>query len=304
MDEMRQLALFSTDNPTIEEAFSVFCLVYMPERQFAQTTRRGYRYDLLEWLSHAGGTQVKRLSIRSIKRYLAYLGTRGLKDATRERKVAALTTFLRFLEEQGLLPNDFSSSLVWPRVERGEQRPLSPVQYTAILREAAANQRDLAMFATLLQTGLRLSELTAITVESITLPPEPSQDPITGYGVLRLRRKGGRVTELVVNYKAVRAIQAYLAVRPHSLHSTLFLNKYGKPLSNTSVEKAFKYAYAAGIPWAHVDNLRTTHIIEHLSRKTDRETVQGNAGLTKHQTNSYVQYVKEAQIKAMQENAL
>ena len=32
----------------------------------------------------------------------------------------ALKTFLRFLEEQHVLPKDLSSSLVWPRVIRDE----------------------------------------------------------------------------------------------------------------------------------------------------------------------------------------
>ncbi len=120
-----------------------------------------------------------------------------------------------------------------------------------------------------------------------------------------MERKGKRLSELVLNYKACRAIQAYLAVRPNALFTTLFLNKYGKPLTIRSVQKAFKkYAIAAGIPWAHVESLRTTHIIEHLARKTDIQIVQDNAGQTRAVTNSYAQFVKEAQIRAMQEHAL
>jgi site-specific recombinase XerC len=113
------------------------------------------------------------------------------------------------------------------------------------------------------------------------------------------------LSELVVNYKAARAIQAYLEARPDSPSQALFLNKFGKPLGNRSVEKAFKkYATLAGIPWAHVESLRTTHITEHLVRKTESTIVQEHAGLTQRQTNHYVQFVKEEQIKAMQEHAL
>ena len=188
---------------------------------------------------------------------------------------------------------------------RDEPRPLSPAQYTAILREASTKTRDLVMFETLLQTGIRLSELTALALESITLPAQRSQDPVTGYGLLRVHRKGGRLSELVLNYKASRAIKAYLTVRPNAPFPTLFLNKYGKPLSNRSVEKAFKkYATRFDIPWAHVESLRTTHITEHLARKTESTIVQEHAGLTKRQMHSYTQFVSEAQIRAMQEHAL
>ena len=128
---------------------------------------------------------------------------------------------------------------------------------------------------------------------------------MNGYGLLRVHRKGGWVQELVLNYKASRAIKAYLTVRPNAPFPTLFLNKYGKPLSNRSVQKAFKkYATRSGIPWAHVESLRTTHITEHLARKTDCTIVQDNAGMRQRQMNSYVQSVKEEQIRAMQEYAL
>src|SRR5260221_3870905 len=243
-----QVSSFSSDNPTLEEAFQAFCTVYMPSRNFTQQTRRDYRYDLTEWLGQVAVTSVKSISTLSIQRYVSHLDERGLKGATRHRKIAAIKPFLRFLEEQHVLHKDFSSTLVWPRVERDEPRPLSPSQYTALLREAATNQRDLAMFETLLQTGIRLSELTGLHVDDITLPTKPSPDPITGYGLLRVKRKGKGIQELILNYKAARAIKAYLKERRTTHFPQLFLNKYGKPLTNRSVQKALKkYARAAGI---------------------------------------------------------
>lgn len=305
MEAVVQPSVLLSDNPTVEEALSVFCEVYIVERHFAEATKRGYRYDLSEWMKHLAEQRVKRLNIRVLQRYVSHLSERGLRDSTCERKIAALTTFLRFLEEQGVPPTALSSSLVWPKVERKEPRPLSPTQYRAILNEAATNPRDLAMLETMLQTGIRLHELTAITLENITLPDYPIIDPITGYGVLRIKRKKGRLAEIVVNYKAARAIQAYLAVRPVTATNALFLNKFGKGISNRGVEKAFKhYAFAAGIPWAHVESLRTTHIVEHLARKTDTQIVAGNAGLSEQQATHYAQFVKKEHIKAMQENAL
>ncbi len=164
----------------LEEAFSAFCQVYMPAHDFTQVTRRDYRYDLAEWVAHVTVPHVKALSTVSIQHYHSQLDAKGLQATTRHRKIAAIKALLQFLEEQVVLPKDLSSSLVWPKVERGEPRPLRPAQYTALLREAVVSPRDLAMFATLLQTGIRLSEQTGLTFESITLPAEPSQDPITG----------------------------------------------------------------------------------------------------------------------------
>jgi site-specific recombinase XerD len=263
-------------------------------------------YKLQEWLATNPFLYVSHLSTQSIHEYLSALDHRGLAGTTRHRKVAAIKTFLRYLEREGLLPPDFSSSLVWPEVARDEPRALSPQEYTALLREAGHNPRDAAMFEVLLQTGIRLSELTALTLDDLTLPAKPSLDPINGYGLLRVKRKGRRLQELILNYKACRALKAYLRTRPDSPYEAVFLTKYASPITNRSVQKAFKkYAVAAGLPGAHIHTLRTTHITQHIARGTDIKTTQGNAGhASLATTNFYARYVKEAQIRAMQENAL
>ncbi len=304
---MTQLDFVTTKHLTVAEAFQSFCEIEMPARNFSMQTRRGYTYDLEEWLAQAQQiTYVRDLTTYTIEHYLSQLDSKGLKGSTRHRKVAAIKTFLRYLEKQHALPKDFSSSISWPEVQRDEPRALSTAEYTAILREAAHNPRDSAMFELLLQTGIRLSELTALQVDDVTLPTKPSPDPMTGFGLLRVKRKGRRLQELILNYKACRAVKNYLRARPDSISASLFLTKYGTPITNRSVQKAFKkYALAANLPWAHVHTLRTTHITHHIASKTDIKTVQGNAGhLNLATTNYYAQFVKDAQIKAMQEHAL
>src|SRR5512138_557981 len=181
------------------------------------------------------------------------LDERGLKGSTRHRKVAAIKTFLRYLEREGALPTNFSSRIGWPEVARDEPRALSVPEYTALLREAGHHPRDAAILELLLQTGIRLAELTALSVADVTLPTKPSSDPVHGYGLLRVHRKGRRLQELILNYKACRALKAYLRVRAEAAAPALFLTKYHEPITNRSVQKLMKkYASAAGVPWAHV----------------------------------------------------
>src|SRR5512144_1146044 len=291
----------------LAEALARFCEVEMPARNLSRETRRGYAYDLSEWVARTSPSlSVPALSTDVIAHYLSALDERGLKGATRHRKVAAIKTFLRSLEREGELPVDFSSRISWPEVSRDEPRALSQAEYTALLREAGHHLRDAAILELLLQTGIRLAELTALTVEDVSLPVKPSPDPVNGYGLLRVRRKGRRLQELILNYKACRGLKAYLRVRPIAATSALFLTKYHEPISGRSVQKLMKkYATAGGVRWAHVHTLRTTHITEHIARRTDIKTVQGNAGHARlATTNFYARYVKEAQIRAMQENAL
>src|SRR5512144_717122 len=291
----------------LTEALSRFCEVEMPARNLSPETRRGYTYDLTEWIAATPPSLlVSALSTAVIAHYLSALDDRGLRGSTRHRKVAAIKTFLQYLEREGELAVDFSARISWPEVQRDEPRALSVPEYTALLREAGHHPRDAAILELLLQTGIRLAELSAVTVEDVTLPAKPSLDPVNGYGLLRVRRKGRRLQELILNYKACRAVKAYLRVRPSGPTQALFLTKYQELITSRSVQKLMKkYATAAGVSWAHVHTLRTTHITEHIARRTDIKTVQGNAGhASLATTNFYARYVKEAQIRAMQENAL
>src|SRR5512144_2791978 len=151
----------------------------MPARNLSPQTRRGYTYDLTEWVATtAPSSPVAALSTDAISHYLSGLDDRGLKGSTRHRKVAAIKTFLRYLEREGALPVDFSSRITWPEVQRDEPRALSQPEYTALLREAGHHPRDAAILELLLQTGIRLAELTALTVEDVSLPatqPRPDQ---------------------------------------------------------------------------------------------------------------------------------
>lgn len=205
-----------------------------------------------------------------------------------------------------MLRRDFSAGLIWPHANQDEPRALAKSEYEALLRACSHHPRDHAMFELLLQTGIRLSELTSLTLESITLPARPSAHTETGYGELRVRRKGGRLQELVLNYKTCRTLASYLRVRPAPDTPALFLTKYAEAIGNHSVQKAFKkYAREAGVSWAHVHTLRTTHITQHLAAGTDIRTVQHNAGhASLATTNRYAAYVKDAAIQAMQKHAL
>src|SRR5512144_2332865 len=170
---------------SLTEALARLCDVEMPVRNLSPETRRGYTYDLTEWVATMPPSlPVSALSTDVIAHYLFTLDGRGLKGSTRHRKVAAIKTFLRYLERQGEVPPDFSTRVSWPEVQRDEPRALSVPEYTALLREAGHHPRDAAILELLLQTGIRLSELTALTIDDVSLPAKPSLDPVNGLRAL------------------------------------------------------------------------------------------------------------------------
>jgi site-specific recombinase XerD len=302
--ETRETRKEMSETP-LASAFEKFEQVYMPLKFKSSATRRGYSYDVRHWMSAASITYASEISIDAVLRYFTSPPMRNLKATSLFRKIAAVRAFFLFLEGEDLLGQGVHEKLITPKVGKTEPRPLSQQQYTALLREAATSPRDYAIIELALQTGIRLSELTGLRLEDLDLPQKPSPTGDNGYGLMRITRKRGKTQELIVNYKACRALIAYMKTRSNS-NPYLFLNKYGETLTNRSVEKMFKkYAIAAGVPWAYFHTLRTTHITMHLALGTDVKTVQTNAGHSSiATTNVYAGYVKTAQVKAMQTNAL
>src|SRR5690348_11697756 len=82
-------------------------------------TRAAYERDVAEFVAWAerggcpGGPTA--LDHRTLRRFLAYLDTRGFARTTIARKAAALRAYLRFLRRQGVLDRDLASLLRAPK---------------------------------------------------------------------------------------------------------------------------------------------------------------------------------------------
>lgn len=118
--------------------------------------------------------------------------------------------------------------------------------------------------------------------------------------------KGGKIATIPLNWKACRAVTAWLQLRPIADSPALFLSKFEKPLSTRAVEYMLsKYLKEARIVGASVHTLRHTMATHHVARGTDLKTVQETLGHASLDTTTiYVSLAKRAQRKALQEHAL
>ena len=107
-----------------------------------------------------------------------------------------------------------------------------------MLSLAGANPRDYCILQVFLQTGIRVSELASLTIEDIDFV-KPA---------ITVRGKGRVEREIALEKRGVQALKNYLAVRPVSLSSVLFLNYKGEPISERGIRKVVvKYRKNAGI---------------------------------------------------------
>jgi integrase/recombinase XerD len=284
---------------TFRQALDQFSQVHLAARNYGARTRVEYTHDLEElagFLGSAGVIRVGEISLLLLERHLANLDERGLSGTTRKRKTVVIRAFLHYLHQVGYLPYDLSQKLVVPFAGATNPRILTQGEYQRLLAACSGNIRDLAMVTLLLQTGLRLSELTGLTVSDIHLPE-----------TIGIRDRGSRKGRTIpLNSWACEALQTHLSLRPDSASLELFLSHRGRPLGNRGVEKILAgYLRQAGISGASVSSLRHTFATHHIAKGTSLKTVQEILGLTDiRNAQIYVSLAQDLKKKELEEHAL
>ena len=159
------------------------------EKGASGNTIAAYRNDLQQF-----GTYVSSIDINGdhppleavnkevIHDYVLELRRRNYADATVARKVAALKTFFGFLSEEGAVKRNPAESLTSPRVGKSLPKPLSLQEIDELLEQPARRdspeaKRDRAMLELLYATGMRVTELVSLDVDTVDLDREPVAEP-------------------------------------------------------------------------------------------------------------------------------
>lgn len=274
----------------------------MPYRNFAERTRIEYLNDLedlVEFLEKSGINKVRKLELAHIERYLAELERRGFAGATRKRKTVTIRSFLKFLYNDRYIVTNLAKYVIPPFVDSKMPAYLTEAEYNRLRDACAGNVRDAAIIELLLQTGIRLSELTRLTIEDIEYAENG--------GFIRVvdgRGRKGRV--LPLNTNACEALKAYLTGRPDIRSSNLFLNRFGEPFMARGIQKMVrKHMTEAGIMKGSVHSLRHTFGLYHVIKGTNLKTIKeilGHKDL--RSTSVYLALAKILMSKELQQHAL
>jgi len=226
-----------------------------------ENARQRLRF-FFEYLEATGVSRVGDLTAEDILGYQTHLqerrGPQGqrLGRATQLHDLVVVRSFCRFLLRRRLVLADPSQDLVLPRVPR--RLPAIPttrevLQFLrAIDTRTPRGVRDRAIFETLYSTGLRASELAALTPADVDLAE----------GLVRVRSgKGGKSRIVPLGKIAARWIGRYLAVRRASAshEDALFLSTRGQPLRRDTLSDLVRH-------WAARSGLKkriTCHTFRH-----------------------------------------
>ncbi len=180
------------------------------ERAAAKNTLMAYTRDLSDASGFVAGRgrDLSDASAEDVEAYFADIGARGLSPATASRRRAAVRQFYRFVLGEGWRDDDPSRRVEAPRKGRSLPKVLSRAEMDALI--AAAGARDGAqglrlgcMVELAYASGLRISELTGLTLTAL------ARDP----AYLIVRGKGGKERLAPLNDAARTAVKTYLEVR-------------------------------------------------------------------------------------------
>lgn len=238
--------LSKAGNPLIEE----FLAHLQFERGLSDNTLISYGRDLAQYhnfLSDQGisTTEASTIVVREfLDRLIEDLAP---ANATLARKTSVLKNFYRFLCREGLATSDPTAPLQSPRREQRLPTVLNMGEVKTILAQPAGLSpgalRDTAILEVLYGAGLRVSELTGLSVNDV------DQEG----GFVRCLGKGSKERMIPLGEPALQSADRYLRLgRPHLGKAVktrhLFLNRFGRGLSRQSVHKMLtRYSRQAGI---------------------------------------------------------
>lgn len=263
---------------------------YLESRRRAHATIIAYTKDieqLVTFLANMGKKDITEVVHDELEAFLKKLGSDKYTPKSISRKINSIKTFFRFLKSSGAITLDPAVEIVHPKYETKPPRILSKVEYRALRDSCRGDIRTYAIVELFLQTGIRIGELTNLTLEDI----KDTEMHIAA-------QEGHAQRQVPLNKAAKDATNQYLAIRgKNGTSHALFITKTGKALLIRNIRTAIdRYFRIAGIEGAKVNDLRHTFIAHHLMAGTSITTLSKLVGHKRlSTTEKYLELVKGKQ---------
>ncbi len=220
------------------------------ERGLSPNTIAAYRRDLDQASAFLAGRGIKDLRSVTAAEAAAWvqsLSAGEYRVTSLSRKISALRMLARFLVRERIREDDFTALLTTPKPGRRIPHTLTEEEMARLVAAPVGGDaralRDRALLELFYSSGLRVSELGALTLQQIDAEQ----------GFLRVFGKGSKERVVPMGGRASEALVVYLTagrpllVRPHT-RSHLFLNHRGRALSRVGLWQIVKaHARRAGI---------------------------------------------------------
>lgn len=265
------------------------------EKGASLNTLEAYSRDIRQFLEFAasrGGASALGVTSGHVTAFLGELRDQGLSSTSLNRKLAAIRGFYKYLLREARLGENPLSRIEVARTWMRLPGTLSREEMESLLGQPAeaspAGIRDRAILELLYASGIRVSELTGLTLNRVNRQ----------MGFLVTVGKGRKERIVPVGQSALQWLGRYIEqARPVFLRkktsSVLFLNRSGEAFSRQGLWKLIKkYARMAGLERkVHPHTFRhsfATHLLEGGADLRSVQVMLGHADISTTQIYTHV----------------
>ena len=228
------------------DAIDLFKQHILAEKGLSRLTWQAYEEDLKQFFEYFKNKKtVEDLSGVDLTEFLNYEISSGLTISTALRRLSSTRGFYVFLKKEGLFHDELVEI---PPIKKPKRLPncLSVEDVEKLLDAPDESKpdglRDKAMLETMYASGLRVSELPGLEKSQVNFQK----------GIIKVFGKGAKERIVPIGEFAMEYIKKYMDtvrnMNPGRGSKTLFLNKFGNPLSRIYFfRKVKEYAGIAGI---------------------------------------------------------
>ncbi len=273
----------------MEEFIREFLEALEQDKGYARNTVEAYRNDLTQFAHYAqserpNAAHWNRVDKPLLLTFVMRLKERGYTPSSIARKIAVLKTFFHFLAERRSVDNDPTATLGSPKVEKRLPQILPADEIARLIAAPGKNNtpkglRDRAILELLYASGVRVTELTLLDVDDVSLQTQ----------VVHVGREGKRRV-VPIQERAVAALADYLKqarpeLTPRATERALFVNPHGGRLTRQGLWLIIKeYVRESGITTPVTpQTLRHSFAVHLLNDGADVQAVQrllGHANLS------------------------
>ena len=245
---------------------------HLKRRNYSKHTVKYYLYIIREyvlWLD----VPLELASVEKIDAYIDHLHRKRMHPSSINLYLVILRVFYNYLKHDESIPltNPVKSNRRL-RVPKPLPRALRDQEIEQLFK-AIKNKRDRAMFKLMLRCGLRVEEVSNLTLGAIHLKRRR---------ILVRQGKGGKDRIVYISEDAHDALQAYLKARSSYRKKKVFLverGKYkGQPISVRGIQKRMEFYAKETAIKVSCHRLRHTMATQLLNAEAEIETIQDLLG--------------------------
>jgi len=203
------------------------------EKGYARNTLSSYKTDIEQFLKWSKINNLQDVNINSLNKYFLELKKREYQKSSMNRKLAAVSVFLKYLLREGYIKENISVHIQFPRYQKRLPKIINKNHLDTLFKSDGLGSysdplmyiRDKSILAVLYYAGLRVSELTNMKIQSVNMNEK----------YIRIRGKGNKERLVPISPSLFSLFTIYIDQWQAITREHFFTSKQGKSITRQCV---------------------------------------------------------------------